>query len=258
MPSPLADIELLKQLVVEAGDRALARASSARAEYKADQSLVTDIDRETEEFLCEALLREYPSYSFLGEEFGWRGDSDGPLWACDPIDGTTNFVVGLPHWGVSVGLLDQGVSILGAVFLPRFNELYWGVRGEGSFCNSVRLKAEDRESLHVEDTICLTSNSSKTLNTEAINGRIRCFGSIAAELLYTAKGNLRATVGLHEGIVDIAAALVICEEAGCEFKYLNGPALDVAELIEIRRTQKHFVVAPPRLVAHLDSILHIR
>jgi myo-inositol-1(or 4)-monophosphatase len=255
---PLADIELVKSLVVEAGKTALAQASSAKSEYKADKSLVTDIDRSTEEFLYTALAKEYPGYGFLGEEYGRRGPDAGPLWACDPIDGTTNFVYGLPHWGVSLGLLSEGAAILGAVFLPRFDELYWGVRGQGSYCNGERLQAEDRNDLHVEDTVCLTSNSSKTLNNEAVAGRIRCFGSIAAELVYTARGNLRATVGLHEGIVDIAAALVICKEAGCEFKYLNGPEVSVSELILIKRTMRHFVVAPPILMSHLQSILHVR
>jgi myo-inositol-1(or 4)-monophosphatase len=224
-------------------------------EFKSDRSLVTAVDRETEEWLCDRFSREYPDFSFVGEEYGWRGDHSRPTWAVDPIDGTTNYVYGLPLWGVSVGLLNQGIPELGAIYFPRTDELFWGVRGQGSYCNGTRLAAEDREALHVEDTICLTSNSLKTLNPGIIVGRIRALGSIAAELAYTARGNLVATVGLSEGIVDVAAALCIGAESGCAYEYLDGSPFDIEALTLQGRTTKHFVAAPPRLLAHLQSIL---
>ncbi len=255
---PPADIESVKSIVVEAGRRALERCGTVQCEYKADQSLVTAVDKDTEEFVRAELQRLYPDHAFIGEEFGLFGDPDAPLWGCDPIDGTTNFVFGLPHWCVSVGLIYEGEPVLGAVYLPRMEELFWGVRGEGSYCNGVRLQAADRDSMHVEDTICLTSNSSKTLNTEAIPGRIRCLGSIATELIYTARGNLCATVGLREGITDMAAALCICREAGCELAMLSGPPIHVPDLVRARHTSDHFVCAPRRFVAYLQSILRRR
>lgn len=252
----LADIEYVKQIVVEAGKAALVRCGTVDSEFKADESLVTDVDRETEKFLEERLNAKYPGYAFVGEEYGWRGDRSQPVWACDPIDGTTNYVWGIPQWCVSVGLLHEGVPMLGAIYVPRLDELFWAVRGEGAYCNGVRLHTTDRDSLHVEDTICLTSNALKSLNSEAINGRIRSFGSIATELCYTARGNVCATVGLKEGIVDIAAALCICGEAGCVFEYLEGGAVDISTLLEQSRTYKHFAYGPPRLVKHLQTILN--
>jgi fructose-1,6-bisphosphatase/inositol monophosphatase family enzyme len=253
-----ADIEEVKRIVVEAGKAALDRCGHVTCEFKADDSLVTDVDRDTEKFIESELQKLTPGYAFVGEEYGWRGPQGVPVWACDPIDGTTNFVYGLPHWCVSVGLLHEGVPQLGAIYIPRLDELFWAVRGEGAYCNGVRLQAQDRGHLHVEDTICLTSNSMKTLNTEVINGRLRCIGSIATELAYTARGNLCATVGLHEGIVDIGAALCICFEAGCEFRHLTGEAVDIAALLDTRRTTEHFVYAPPKLLKHLQEILHRR
>src|SRR5688572_20276588 len=256
--NPPADIELVKRLVVEAGKRALERCGTVECEFKSDRSLVTAVDRDTEEWLFAQLARQYPDFAFVGEEFGWRGDPSQPTWAVDPIDGTTNYVYGLPFWGVSVGLLNNGVPELGAIYFPRFDELFWAVRGAGAFCNGIPLAAEDREVLHVEDTICLTSNSLKTLNSEVVVGRIRALGSIAAELAYTARGNLTATVGLSEGIVDIAAALCIATESGCAYEYLDRSPLDIAALTRAGRTTKHFVIAPPGLLCHLQQILHIR
>ena len=255
---PLADIELVKSVVVEAGRSALARWGSVDAECKADTTLVTVVDRETERFIETELARAYPDYAFVGEEYGWRGNRDVPVWACDPIDGTTNYVYGLPHWCVSVGLIDGGVPQLGAIYIPVTDELFWAVRGEGAFRNGEPIHSTDRDALNSEDPICFTSNASKTLNTEAIPGRVRCLGSIATELAYTARGNLCATVGLSEGIVDIAAALCICFEAGCRFHYLDGPPVDIAALLDARRTTKHFLYAPPRLTAYLQQRLRIR
>lgn len=256
--SPLADIEFVKRLVVESGKTALDRCGTVDCEFKADRSLVTDVDRDTENWLFARLESEYPGFAFVGEEFGWRGEPSQPTWAVDPIDGTTNYVYGLPFWGVSVGLLHNGVPELGAIYFPRFDELFWAVRGGGAFCNDRPLVAADQDILNIEDTICLTSNSLKTLNSEVVRGRIRALGSIAAELVYTARGNLLATVGLSEGIVDMAAAFCICSEAGCMVEYLDRDPMDVAALTREGRTRKHFVIAPPRLLAYLQQILHVR
>jgi fructose-1,6-bisphosphatase/inositol monophosphatase family enzyme len=254
----LADVEDVKRIVVEAGRRALDVCGAVDCEFKADQSLVTRADREAEKFIEAELNALYPGYAFLGVEYGRRGRADAPLWCCDPIDGTTNYVYGLPHWCVSVGLIHEGVPQLGAVYVPRLNELFWAARGQGAFCNGVPVVATDRESLHVEDTICFTSNALKTLNIEAVAGRIRSLGSIAIELLYTARGNLTAAVGLREGIIDIAAALCVCFEAGCEFRYLTGEPVPVPWLLENLRTNRHFLYGPPRLLNHLQTVLRPR
>lgn len=254
----IANIEQVKSIVVEAGKRALTRWGQVDPEFKADQSFVTAVDRETEEFIAAQLQKAYPGFAFVGEEFGWRGPQEAPVWACDPIDGTTNYVFGLPHWCVSVGLLHQGVPELGVIYLPALEELFWATRGQGAYCNGARIRARDRDTIHVEDTVCLTSNSLKTLNTEVIAGRLRCLGSIATELAYTARGNFCATIGLYEGIVDMAAGLCLCAEAGCEFRYLPGPPVDIAALLKARSTREHFICAPPRLQSYLLSALRRR
>jgi myo-inositol-1(or 4)-monophosphatase len=254
----LADIELVKSLVVEAGRRAHEQFGKVSSELKADFSLVTEVDRSNELFLREELSRAYPDFAFVGEEYGWQGAEDVPVWCCDPIDGTTNYVYGLPEWCVSVGLVYKGESVLGAISAPVLGELFWAVKGEGAYCNGNLLKAPDQDHLLHEDTICLTSNCIKGLETKDMMGRIRCVGTIAMELAYTARGSLRATVGLHEGIVDIAAALCICSEAGCEFRYLSGELVDIDALLRNRRTDRHFVYAPPKMQAHIRSILKPR
>lgn len=263
MTEPLADIEIVKRLVVEAGETALRRWGTVVTEYKADSSLVTAVDRDIEQFLAAGLREHMPDYAFVGEEYGWRGERDVPVWACDPIDGTTNYICGLPHWCVSVGLLRDGIPELGVIYLPVLNELYTAERGKGAFCQTWRdgvasvvpLQVTDQDTLEQEDTVCLTSNALKSLPVANVPCRLRLFGSIATELAYTARGNLLATVGLHEGIVDVAAALCLGFEAGCEFRHLTGEAVSIAELLEKGRTDRHFLFGAPRLLTSLQNCL---
>jgi fructose-1,6-bisphosphatase/inositol monophosphatase family enzyme len=260
LPDPIADIEIVKRLVVTAGKRALEQCGRVACERKADESLVTEVDRETERFIAQELGWAYPEFGFLGEEYGWQGSRDAPLWACDPIDGTTNFVFGLPHWCVSLGLVHQGVPLLGALYLPCLDELFWAVRGEGAFCNGERLLAVDRDSLEAEDPLCITRGPLKRLDLRRVGGDLRSLGSVAAEVAYTARGNLCATVGRGEGIIDVAAALCICMEAGCEFRYLGGASVDIVAFVDeyagAPPGRDYLMYGPPRLLAHLQQ--HLR
>lgn len=253
------NVEEVARVVVEAGRRARERFGSVTPSLKPDESYVTEVDLATERFLAQKVQQILPQSGFLGEEYGAHREDASAVWACDPIDGTTNFVWGLPHWGISLGLLEQGVPTLGVIYLPVFDDLYWGVRGKGAYRNGQRLPpAPDRSELLLEDTVCLTSNALKTLNTEAVAGRLRCLGSIATEMAYTACGSLCGTVGLHEGIVDMAAGLCIGAEVGCVFEYLDGSPASIPELVRLRRTDRHFAFGPPKLVKLLQKLLHER
>jgi fructose-1,6-bisphosphatase/inositol monophosphatase family enzyme len=249
------DIEFVKAVAVEAGDRAVKMIADIQPEYKADNSFVTHIDKETEQSIRARLAERYPDFAFQGEEFGRVGEDGIPLWAVDPIDGTTNLVYGIPIWCVSIGLIDEGQAVAGALYMPLTKELYWGVRGKGSYCNGVRLQAKDRDSLHPEDTVGFTSSANKTLDVSPIIGRIRSLGSIAAEVVYTARGALCSHVGCYEGANDLAAALCIAHEAGCISVYLTGEPLDMAQMVRDGKTLAPFIVAPPHMAALIQSLV---
>ena len=148
------DIEYVKSVALEAGQRAVAMLDGRQAELKADGSYVTNIDRDTENFVRGRLEERYPDFAFLGEEFGRHGSDTAPLWAVDPIDGTTNLVFGIPQWGVSIGLIHEGESAAGVFFMPRTEETVSGPCGVGgAWCNGLPLHATDRTSIHAEDTL---------------------------------------------------------------------------------------------------------
>ncbi|NLH98888.1 MAG: inositol monophosphatase [Chthonomonadales bacterium] len=249
------DIRPIRDLVIEAGTRALRQWGTVAAEAKSDRSLVTEVDRAIEAFLGEGIARLHPDAGFAGEEFGRRNGDRADTWVCDPIDGTTNYVRGLPHWCVSLGLVRNGVAEAGVIWAPVLNRLYWAVRGEGAYCNDVRLAAPDRDAIEYEDLLCISTNGLKTLPTSGVEARLRCLGSIALELCLVAEGRAVGAIGLHEGIMDMAAAMCICEEAGCGFAYLDGSALTAGDLLAEWRTSRHFVAAPSRLRALLCEAL---
>lgn len=252
------DLEFVKTVAREAGTRALSRINSLQREFKADNSYVTDVDRDVETYVREQLEGRYPDFAFLGEEFGRHGAENAPLWAVDPIDGTTNMVFGLPFWCVSIGLLVEGKPVAGALYFPRTEELFYGQIGQGAFCNGVRLQPPDRESIHPEDTLGFTSGSIKNLNPHVLPGRIRCLGSIAGDIAYTARGTYCSLVGWNEGAYDMAAALCLAHEAGCISEYLTGEPLDLNVVLRDGKTRQPFVVAPPKMAALLQRELKRR
>lgn len=249
------DIDFVQQVAREAGKRALTLVDTMRPEFKADNSYVTDIDRSTEEFVRDRLAERYPHFGFLGEEFGRHGNPDAPLWAVDPIDGTTNLVFGIPFWCVSIGLIVGGEAVAGALYAPRTDEMFHGVLGRGGFCNGVRLATQDRDHLHMEDTLGFTSTAAKRLPVAKLPGRIRCVGSIALDIAYTARGSYCSLVGWHEGAYDMAAALCVAREAGCHAEHLNGEPFELGRIVQAGKSHAPFVIAPPKLAKLLQSEL---
>lgn len=105
---------------------------------KADSTEVTDIDRAAEDAITRILTRD-GDVAIFGEEYGRRGSSIGPLWVIDPIDGTSNFVRGVPVWATLIALVDDGTPVLGVVSAPALGRRWWASRGGGAFANGNRI-----------------------------------------------------------------------------------------------------------------------
>ncbi|MBM3495217.1 MAG: inositol-phosphate phosphatase, partial [Armatimonadetes bacterium] len=197
MSGPVTEVDIapIRDLVVDAGHRARARWGNVRAEAKPDRSLVTDVDREVESFLAAGVASLHPDAAFAGEEYGRRGAAARDVWVCDPIDGTTNFVMGLPHWCVSLGLVRDGAPAAGVVYAPVLDRLYWAAAGQGAFPNDVQLRCSAKDAIEYEDLLCISTSSLKTLRTSGIEARLRCLGSIALEVALVAEGRAIGAVG---------------------------------------------------------------
>lgn len=113
-------------------------AGSFEVARKADQTLVTQADRDAEQAIVARLRAAFPDIGFLGEEFGEQGSQER-RWIIDPIDGTDNFVRGVPYWAVLIALEEAGEITLGVVHAPATGDLFWARRGAGAFVNGTPL-----------------------------------------------------------------------------------------------------------------------
>src|SRR6185437_13841163 len=125
-------------VVREAGQVALdryRRREDLTIERKGRQDFVSQADRECEEFVVGALLQAFPDDAVLGEEGGAQNEGGAATWIIDPIDGTSNFIAGIPIWCVSLGLVIGGKSVVGIIYNPVTDELYTAREGAGAFLN---------------------------------------------------------------------------------------------------------------------------
>ena len=248
-------IEDVKNLVVHAGKLARQMAEGFTLETKTDDSFVTTADRAVESYLREHMAQLLPEAGFFGEEEGFTNRHARLLWAIDPIDGTSNFVFGIPLWGVSVALIEDGFIRLGVIYLPVLEELYWAERGEGAYLNGRRIHAVDSEEFTAEDIICYASDAVNAEMLSIMPGRPRCFGSAVVKLAWTAAGRVRGAMSLGR-LYDLAAGLLLCHEAGCATCYVSGKKWQLQHLMGGAPLPEPILTAPPRTMQTIFRLLH--
>jgi histidinol-phosphatase len=208
------------------------RALDLRVEAKPDLTPVTDADHAAEESLRNVLRRARPRDAVLGEEFGRIGA--GPrCWVIDPIDGTKNFVRGVPVWATLIGLMDGDQVMVGVVSAPALSRRWWGARGGGAWTGRSLTKAS-RCRVSSVAKLADASFSYSSLSGWDAQGRLDGFLGLARSVWRTrAYGDFWSHVLVAEGAVDVsaepqvslwdlAAVQVIVEEAGGTFTNLEG------------------------------------
>lgn len=232
-------------------------------EWKSDGSVVTDVDRAVEMFLRERIAARYPSHSILGEEYGLdaRAESGAPMWAIDPIDGTTNFANGLPMWGVSLGLIADGEPAVGALSFPMLGESFAGAKGLGATHNGRPMpQLSTGGPMHWEDPYAVCSVSVRLIDFDNTPTRVRVLGSAALEICWTSAGLVRGCQSIGVSLHDVAAALCIAREVGADAAWLRSDdtwsALDM--LHNGKRTDDALITAPPGTMAYIRENLRFR
>ncbi|MBK5250397.1 MAG: histidinol-phosphatase [Actinomycetales bacterium] len=217
---------------VDAQTMARFKAQDLHVETKPDTTPVTDADRTAEEIVRAQLARTRPRDSVLGEEFGVSGYG-ARQWVIDPIDGTKNFVRGVPVWASLIALVDAGQPVLGVVSAPALNRRWWAAVGSGAWTGRA-LSSATRLSVSGVSTLADASLSYSDLSEWAAQGLLEEFTSLASLVWRTrAYGDFWSYMLVAEGAVDIAcepdlevydmAALVpIVTEAGGRFTSLAG------------------------------------
>lgn len=199
---------------------------------KGPADFVSEADRRAEETLRYELSKARPGHGFLLEEGGEiPGNADEPRWIVDPLDGTTNFLHGIPHFAISIGLEKDGEVTAGVIYDPVRDEMFWAEKNNGSFVNRRRLRVSGRSRL--EDAVLATgipfadrAGKEEFLATvkpvmESTAG-VRRFGSAALDLAYVAAGRYDAFWEFGLSPWDVAAGIVIVREAGGFVSDLQG------------------------------------
>lgn len=222
-----ANLNLMIKAARKAG-RALVKdfreVENLQVSSKGPGDFVSKADREAERIIKEELRGARPGYGWLGEETGEdAGEDPTRRWIVDPLDGTTNFLHGLPHWAVSIALEHKGEVVAGVVFDAAKDELYYAEKGLGAFMNETRLRVSGRRQM-IESILATgvpfggKSTLPATLQDLArlmpVCAGVRRFGSAALDLAYVAAG--RYDGYWERGIQpwDIAAGLILVKEAG--------------------------------------------
>lgn len=224
-------IDDAREIAEEAGEALLERFGRLRAheiERHGARDVVTSADRISEELIRRRLGARFPKHRILGEE-GGRGQNardaaaEGPVWIVDPLDGTVNFVQGIPFFCVSIGYVEDGVPRLGVVHAPVLEQTFWGAPGSGAFEGERPVSVSVTPVL--EEAILATGfaydrhrvEDDNFDNTKRLGLRsrgIRRMGSAALDLAYVASARLDGFWELHLNAWDVAAGAALVRAAG--------------------------------------------
>lgn len=222
-----------RQLVKDFGE-----VEQLQVSTKGPGDFVTRADKEAEVTIREDLMTARPTYGFLGEE-GSAIDGEDPTrrWIVDPLDGTTNFLHGLPHWAVSIALEHKGQIVAGVIYDPVKDEMFYAEKGTGAFVNEARLRVSGRS--RMSDALFATglpwagrADLPESLQDLArllpACAGVRRFGAASLDLAYVAAGRYDGFWERRLHAWDIAAGIVILREAGGLVEPID-PAADLLE-----------------------------
>lgn len=191
---------------------------------KGPGDFVSRADKRAEEVIREDLMAARPSYGFLGEEgSSIEGEDPTRRWIVDPLDGTTNFLHGLPHWAVSIALEHKGQIVAGVIYDPVKDEMFHAEKGQGAFVNESRIRVSARHRM-IESIFAtglpfagrgdLPETFQELARILPISAGVRRFGAAALDLAYVAAGRYEGFWERELHAWDIAAGIVIVKEAG--------------------------------------------
>lgn len=212
--------------------RDLGEIENLQVSMKGPANFVTAADKRAEEMLYTDLTKARPGYGFIGEEGGNRvGDDKTHTWIVDPLDGTTNFLHGIPQFAISIALQREGVIIAGLIYNPGNDELYTTERGKGAFLNDQRLRVANRHRMdecviacglpHIGRGDLELSRKEMTAIQSKVAG-LRRFGSAALDMAFVAAGRLDGYWERNLQQWDIAAGILMIREAGGIVSGLEG------------------------------------
>tara|TARA_B100001123_G_C15232767_1_gene995823 strand:- start:264 stop:1004 length:741 start_codon:yes stop_codon:yes gene_type:complete len=183
---------------------------------KGPRDFVTNSDKKVEKILIDELVKSKKNFSVLSEESGEINNSDKDnIWIIDPIDGTTNFLHGIPHFSISIALQSQNEIVSGLIFDPIKNEMFYAEKNNGAYLNNQRVRVSKKNNLNE----CLFGTNNNDIEKFDLNTRV--MGSASLDLAYVGNGRLDGFFQKNLNIWDIAAGIIIVKEAGGRINELD-------------------------------------
>ncbi len=198
-----------------------------KVSLKGNQQLVSNVDLEAEKAIIETISRSFPDHSIMSEENSRLKKSEF-RWIIDPLDGTHNFIKGIPIFGTSIALEYRKEVVLGILLFPLSKRLYWAAKGNGTYLNDKKIRVSSRplaEATCVYDSsirlnVCNMLPVLGNLAREVFN--LRMFGSSAEHLALVAEGKIDLDIEFNDKAWDFAAGALLVKEAGGEFTDFKG------------------------------------
>ncbi len=193
---------------------------------KGPSDFVTNSDKKVEKVIIEELTKARKNFSIISEEIGEIKNSDKEnCWIIDPIDGTTNFLHGIPHFAISIALKSKEEIISGLIFDPIKNEMFYAEKNNGSYFNNQRIRVSKKKKI----SECLFATGGKKENNKVLNSRKS--GSAALDMAYVGAGRYDGYFQTNLSIWDIAAGIIIVKEAGGKINDINCSAIGDHEVL---------------------------
>ncbi len=205
-------------------------------EMKDDKSFVTKADCEAEEIIIKIIKEKFPDHSILAEESGEEKTASPYQWIIDPLDGTANFLNGIPFFAVSIGVYKNGIPEAAAVYNPVTREFFSAAKGRGAFFNGTKVvvskqtAGEGLVTFGLSKLMADREHFTKVfVGLEKVFNKRRHLGVTALEMSYIARGGIEATVSFGSKIWDHAAGAVILLEAGGTITDFSGAPWKIGE-----------------------------
>jgi fructose-1,6-bisphosphatase/inositol monophosphatase family enzyme len=241
------EFSFAKKIVVEVYENILNKPIS-NIKTKRDNSLVTDLDEACEDYVIDAIKKEFINDNFISEERNPDNKVMSRTWVLDPIDGTKCFIKGFVNWGIQLAFIDDNDTWFGIIYLPRLNELYYCYKGEGVYLNDKKIEHLENNSAKDSVVEYCGGVQYKIENTGKINkeltGKVsmQCyFGSACGSYANLLSQRTDYLISTCKNVWDIAPGVLMCEEMGTKITETKGGFKLYSNSNEIDKTVKETI-----------------
>ena len=256
---PIAELKAFAlDFIEKAGEEALEFYGRGAPQVKFDEGLITKVELHLTQLFQKALQARFPHHhSFDGQtsdDTAYTHEAKRYVWIFDPLDGMSNFMAGIPVWGMSIALMDNKWPVLGAFYMPATGDLFHAVAGQEAFRGTQVITVSSQDSIN-DESVLLTFSRFHQYYRNSFPGKQLNLGCTSAHICYVAMGSAEAALIANESYRNLAAVRVIMESAGGHFMRLDGTKFPIAEYLEGQAADLHLLALPTALFAQVNRCL---